>query len=1188
MANQKDNYQLLITKLDQFIRKFYVNQLIRGGLYCIGLILFLFIAVNTLEHFFYFDTGVRKGLFYSFVGISAASLIGWVILPLLKYFNLGQVISHQQAAEVIGSHFGDVKDKLLNVLQLKNQAEKSNNAELILASINQKTEKIKLVPFKAAIDLGKNRKYLRYALPPLLLLLTMLIAAPSIITDSSNRLINNDTKFERPAPFHFQINEEDLTVVQFGDYTLNVNVEGEVLPNEVYIDIDNYKYRLNKTEAGKFAYQFSNVQKKTDFKLFSSGVESDDYALNVLAKPNILGFDIKLDYPAYTQRKDEDLANIGDLVLPIGTNIDWIFNAQYTDNINMLFSSTGKSETITRFSDESFTHKKKALKDEGYKLFISNELLPNADSISYRITVIPDQYPTINVEKFVDSLNEKLFFFVGDAADDYGLRGLSFNYRINKESGKQGQLITVQLKKPDAKQAQYNYTWDINDLELAPGDEVAYYFEVFDNDGVNGSKSARTNIMLFATPTLEELEAETEQNNEDIKDNLQKSLEENKKVQQEMKKTRDKILQKKELDWQDKKELEKLLERQKQLEKMIEEAKKDFEENLKNQENNKPNEKIQEKQEQLQKKFDELMTDEMKELMEKMEELLQKMEKEDALQMMEDMEMSEKQMEKNLEQLEELFKQLEMEYEMQQQIDKLNKLAEEQEKLAEETEKAAEELNKEEENKEDNAGEEENKDGEEKDGDKKEGDEKSDEENKDGEQKDGEEENKDGDKKDGDQKDGEQKDGEKKSQEQLQKEQKEIQEKLKEIEKKSEELKKKNEELEKPMQMEDQEEQMDGAQEDMEQSQQQMQKKQNKKASKSQKKAAQKMKQMAQQMQQGMESGEMEQMEEDMAALRQLLENLVGLSFDQEELINEVRANTINTPKYVEDVQQQYKLKDDFKLIEDSLQELSKRVFQIESFVTEKVTEINSNMKSSLKELEERKKPQANDHQQRTMTNVNDLALMLSEVMDQMQQQMSSMMSGSQMCSKPGGKSGKSGKSGKVPMDKISEGQKQMNGQMQQMKDAMEKMQGEKGQAKQFAQMAAKQAALRKALREAKQKMQEQGRGKDAQGLQDIMDSMNKVETDLVNKRLSNEMMKRQEQILSRLLEAEKAEREREFDNKRKAEAAQQAERKFPPSLEKYIKEREAEIELYKSVSPALRPYYKSLVEEYFKELKAK
>ena len=147
-------------------------------------------------------------------------------------------------------------------------------------------------------------------------------------------------------------------------------------------------------------------------------------------------------------------------------------------------------------------------------------------------------------------------------------------------------------------------------------------------------------------------------------------------------------------------------------------------------------------------------------------------------------------------------------------------------------------------------------------------------------------------------------------------------------------------------------------------------------------------------------------------------------------------------------------------------------------------------------------------------------------------------------------------------------------------------MQGEKGQAKQFAQMAAKQAALRKALREAKQKMQEQGRGKDAQGLQDIMDSMNKVETDLVNKRLSNEMMKRQEQILSRLLEAEKAEREREFDNKRKAETASEKKRELPPSLKEYIKQREAELEMYKTVSPALRPYYKYLVDEYYKALK--
>ena len=204
------NYQQLISKLDQFIRKFYLNRLIRGVLYSVGLILLLFVLINVLEYYFYFDTSTRKGLFYSFLGITAVALIGWVFIPLLKYFRLGKVISHQQAAGIIGEHFGDVKDKLLNVLQLKSQADATPNADLIMASINQKTEDIKLVPFKSAIDLSKNRKYLRYALPPLLLLLFLLIAAPSMITDSTNRIINNDTKFERPAPFHFVVEELSL------------------------------------------------------------------------------------------------------------------------------------------------------------------------------------------------------------------------------------------------------------------------------------------------------------------------------------------------------------------------------------------------------------------------------------------------------------------------------------------------------------------------------------------------------------------------------------------------------------------------------------------------------------------------------------------------------------------------------------------------------------------------------------------------------------------------------------------------------------------------------------------------------------------------------------------------------------------------------------------------------------------
>ncbi|MEO1627953.1 MAG: DUF4175 family protein, partial [Bacteroidota bacterium] len=503
----KDNYTLLIEKLDGFIRKYYLNQIIRGTLYSLGLILALFLASNLLEHYFYFGTGVRKLLFYSFIGGSALALLFWVLLPALHYFNLGKVISHEQAAQIIGEHFTDVKDKLLNLLQLKQQADgNAQGAELVLASINQKSESIKLVPFRSAINLGNNRKYLKYALPPLLLLLIILFAAPSIIKDSTSRLINNNKVYEREAPFRFQIQQEDLTVVQYEDFQLDVMIEGDVLPDEVFIDIDNYQYRLNKEAANKFSYQFSNVQKEMEFQLFSSNVYSEDYELNVLKKPNILGFDVELDYPAYTLRKDEDLANIGDLIVPIGTKIKWVFNSENTDDIAIRFGRTDESVPTDRFDNALFGFAKKAMIDESYKIYVSNKNLPNADSVGYSINVVPDLYPTIRVEKFQDSLDSKLLYFVGDASDDYGLRSLSFNYRIKKDNGAQGELNTLKLEKPSNKEIQYTHTWDLQQLELEPGDEVSYYFEVYDNDAVNGNKSARTNLMVFEKPTVEEYE----------------------------------------------------------------------------------------------------------------------------------------------------------------------------------------------------------------------------------------------------------------------------------------------------------------------------------------------------------------------------------------------------------------------------------------------------------------------------------------------------------------------------------------------------------------------------------------------------------------------------------------------------------------------------------------------------------
>ncbi len=1120
MSQINNNYKLLIQKLDQFIRKYYINKLIKGTLYSVGIVLALFTLFSVLEYYMYFPSSTRKMMFFSFVGVSVAAIGGWIFLPLLNYFKLGKVISHEKAASIIGDHFGNVQDKLLNVLQLKKQSSASNEASLINASINQKIGELNPVPFKAAINLNQNRKYLRFALPPLLLLLLILLVDARIIENGTTRLINNDTEFERAAPFQFTLNNKDLSVVQFDDLDIEVKVKGDVLPNEVFIDVDDYKYKLTKVDNNTFSYKFRKVAKNTAFNFTASGFDSKSYDLEVLKKPNIVGFDVRLDYPAYTGRLDEKIANIGDLVVPIGTKISWTFNAQNTDDIAVQFSNNNKANTLKRVGQESFTLSKNINQDATYMVYVSNEYLQKGDSVNYSLSAIPDVHPTIVVEQFEDSTQAKVLFFAGEAGDDYGLSKLSFHYSVTSEKGAKSSQV-IPIKTAMGKQAQYDYTWDLVQLGMKPGDKLSYYFEVFDNDGINGAKSAKTAVMSYSLPSIDEYRKMEAKNSEEIKTELDKAIKESKKLQEDIKALQNKLLQKKNMDWQDRKELEKLLDRHNKLEKKIEEAKKDFDENRKmEKEHTEPDPALEEKKDKLEELFDEVLDEDMKDLMEKIEELLEEMNKEDLVQELENFEMDQKEKEQNFERLQELYKQLEFENEMQKATKDLEKLAEKQDKLSEESK------------------------------------------------------------------------DDKKSADDLKKEQDELNKDFDKVKEKLEDLEKKNEDLQSPVEdMDKLQEQSDDVKKDQKDSSQKLQKNQKKNASKSQKKASQKMKDMANNMNMMMQSAQMDQMQEDIAALRQLLENLVTLSFDQEKFMEGGRRTRVNTPAYTSLVQDQFKVKDDFALVEDSLNALAQRVFQIESFVTEKVTDINKDLKSSLKFLEDRKKSSAAVTQQRVMTGLNDLALMLSEVMEQMQQQMANQMKGNQMCQSPG--------QGQ-PMMKMGEQQQKLNQKLDQMMKGKEggspgegqkgskkgkgKGKGKNGWSKDFAEAAAQQAAIRKALRDMQKKKMEQGKG--SKELQKMIDDMDKIETDLVNKKLNREMMKRQQDILSRMLEAAEAERQQEYENTRKADTAKNKEPKRPKALEDYIKKREAEIELYKSVSPTLKPYYKILVEEYYDSLK--
>jgi hypothetical protein len=134
------------------------------------------------------------------------------------------------------------------------------------------------------------------------------------------------------------------------------------------------------------------------------------------------------------------------------------------------------------------------------------------------------------------------------------------------------------------------------------------------------------------------------------------------------------------------------------------------------------------------------------------------------------------------------------------------------------------------------------------------------------------------------------------------------------------------------------------------------------------------------------------------------------------------------------------------------------------------------------------------------------------------------------------------------------------------------------GNAESIAKMAAEQEAIRRAVQEALQKMQKNGNNPGG----DILSKMEETEADLVNKAISQQTLNRQKEILTRMLESEKAQREQEEDEQRKSNEAKQQEYNNPAMFIEYQKLKEQETELLKTMPPSLTPYYRVKVNQYF------
>ena len=680
------DFNILLQKLNRFIRKYYKNQMIKGVILSLSIVLVLFLVVDAVEYVAWTGTLARTVIFYTFLAVVSAVIIGYIIIPALKLLRIGKTITHRQAARIIGEFFPDVSDKLLNTIELHESminGEYGKEFSLLEASIEQKAANLKPVPFRKAIDIKGNLRYLRYFVPPLLLLLAILIISPGFITDPSKRIVNHSVHFEKPIPYKLSLTNERLEALQHDNFTLQVEVTGEEIPASIQVKIGNYNYRMQEVKPGLYNYTLKDLNSDVYFNLVTHDFSSEQFHLKVYPKPVIYNFDIEVDYPDYLQRKNDLIENSGDISVPEGSLLTWNFYTKDAESVQ--FNNGEEKKVLSETESNVYRYRETASRNFYYSVMAANKHVPDGDSMNFSVQIIKDEYPAITVE---ERKEESLYGFAhydGIISDDHGFRSLRFHYQKDLDSETwQSENIAVDQT---LNRQYFNYTIQLNDFGLAPGEGMRYYFEVRDNDAVNGYKRTKTPVFQLSLPDLAQVEENREETSDQIKESMRKAMEDLERINREIEEARMSLIEKKDLDWLDKKQLAELFQKQEKLQEQLSKLEQmnqeinQMEELLDQQED----EALKEKWDELQEMMEELADEDLEKQLEEIQKQLEDINKDDLARQLDNIKKNNEALKNNLEQNLELYKQLEFEKKINEISAKLEELAEEQQELARQT-----------------------------------------------------------------------------------------------------------------------------------------------------------------------------------------------------------------------------------------------------------------------------------------------------------------------------------------------------------------------------------------------------------------------------------------------------------------------------------------------------------------------
>ena len=1154
MPEEKRKYLFLIKKLKEARNLETLINLFSALLAFAGIILLFIILASFVELVMKGDS-VFRGVLAALLLLSSGGVLIYLIYkPLLRLSGIKYKPSVESVALRVGEHYPQVKDQLCNSIQLYKNLEKTKitSGELALAAFFENFNKTEKLDFKVIVERKSFKRTLLFFLISVIFTFTLFSVFNSSIGSAFYRVVNFNRSFLPPAPFSLSIEPKEVYALRGENVKIIIRAKGKA-PETVTLMLreeqqENYDALTLKADSNKtYTYELKSIKRSLVFfaesPWLTTKVKTDEGKINVTDKPLVKSMNGNLSFPSYTRLQPRQFnEQNADLTALTGSTAAFtVFANKQLKSAQIIFE---KLNTVVKDSLSGTDTLIFQMKTDGNKCYGSfsirfngqyyirltdKEGLQNTQSIKYSVVALDDEYPSIAmlVPNFDVQLSEEAMLPLKvQITDDYGFSALKLNYRLtHSKFGEPSEKFTS-ISLPflgDEKSLEVPYLWDLNKIDITPEDKYEYYIEVFDNDRVKGPKSARTQLLTVRLPSLDEVLQSADEGQKKIEKDLEKVLKQAEEIKKDAEQLNRELLKN---------------QTQKNL---------DWKEKKKAEDLLKKQAELQSKMSDIKQSLDQItknleenkaLSPETLEKYQELQKLMQEVQSPELKRMQEAMKnlldkISPEEMQKMMKNYkfneEQFRKSIERTLKIlkrlqaEQKVDALTKRAEELQKNQDELQKKMENTNPADKNKRRDLADEQKK---------------------------------------------------------LGKDLKKISEELKELDKLMKDIgdDMPRDELQKAEESLNEQETSDN----MEQSEQAMEQGDFQKSGKNQKNASKNLKSFAQNMKKLKQDMENKNMKEAQRKLQKALSDMLALSKKQESLKNKTQNADAGSTQINQFGEEQASMEDALTSIANSMYDLGEKSFAITPEMGQQVGMAMQNMQDAVQSLAGRQSQQASNSMGQAMAAMNNAAMQMQAMISNMQNNGS--------CSNPGGMNpGGKGGQGAGMMERLQ----QLAQQQQGINNAMQQMAGKSGQLSpeqqaQFGRIVSEQGKAQKSMDElAKEQKQFTGPKQGLGDLQKIADEMKEVVSDMKNGQITPETMKRQDRILSRLLDATKAINERDYEKKRESKTGKEFNTQSPGELDPKLLQgnKKAFDDLLKSIQQGYTKDYEELIRQYFDAL---